>query len=250
MKNCELLLKDRHATEQNPEPENAITVILTYRGEAFRVSQPLGEAFLCAEGPQSLESGCMSAVREICQTIETKHRGYRFRSRLEARWAVFFDSIGLKWEYEKEGFDLDGVYYLPDFYLPEWNCWIEIKGKCPINGGYPYGDKKLDRFSKEALLFVFYGLPGENPGYCFCHDTTDSSGGEILWDGLTWCLHNSDNKPRTATNDSRVRSFFYGPNWTPTDFIVQTYDANFWDQCIDDGFLAARQARFEHGENT
>ena len=27
--------------------------------------------------------------------IETKYRGYHFRSRLEARWAVFFDEIGL-----------------------------------------------------------------------------------------------------------------------------------------------------------
>ena len=28
------------------------------------------------------------------QVIETAYKGYRFRSRLEARWAVFFDAIG------------------------------------------------------------------------------------------------------------------------------------------------------------
>ncbi len=38
------------------------------------------------------------------KAIETLYKGYRFRSRLEARWAVFFDALGLKWEYEKEGF--------------------------------------------------------------------------------------------------------------------------------------------------
>ena len=32
------------------------------------------------------------------KAIETKYNGFRFRSRLEARWAIFFDSIGLKYE--------------------------------------------------------------------------------------------------------------------------------------------------------
>lgn len=63
--------------------------------------------------------------------IETVYNGYRFRSRLEARWAVFFDTLGVKWEYEKEGYDLDGVWYLPDFWLPDHLCWIEIKGQEP-----------------------------------------------------------------------------------------------------------------------
>lgn len=38
--------------------------------------------------------------------IETIYNGYRFRSRLEARWAVFLDSLGVKYEYEPEGFEL------------------------------------------------------------------------------------------------------------------------------------------------
>lgn len=63
------------------------------------------------------------------KAIETKYKGYRFRSRLEARWAVFFDALGLQWEYEPEGFDLgDAGWYLPDFYLPSCNMWVEIKG--------------------------------------------------------------------------------------------------------------------------
>jgi hypothetical protein len=50
------------------------------------------------------------------KAIETKWRGYSFRSRLEARWAVFFDALGLEWDYESEGFQLPGGYrYLPDF---------------------------------------------------------------------------------------------------------------------------------------
>src|SRR6266478_3858732 len=65
------------------------------------------------------------------KAIETIYHGYRFRSRLEARFAVFLDTLGIKYEYEKEGFDLDGVWYLPDFWLPEQECWAEIKGQRP-----------------------------------------------------------------------------------------------------------------------
>jgi hypothetical protein len=32
--------------------------------------------------------------------IETEYGGYKFRSRLEARWAVFFDTAKIKYEYE------------------------------------------------------------------------------------------------------------------------------------------------------
>jgi len=50
------------------------------------------------------------------KAIETIYKGYRFRSRLEARWAVFFDEMGYDWEYESEGYELrDGTWYLPDF---------------------------------------------------------------------------------------------------------------------------------------
>ena len=59
------------------------------------------------------------------KVIETKYNGYHFRSRLEARWAVFFDVLGIIYEYEKEGFKFDGNKYLPDFYLPNDKLWVE-----------------------------------------------------------------------------------------------------------------------------
>jgi len=68
------------------------------------------------------------------KAIETVWKGYRFRSRLEARWAVFFTSLGVKWEYEPEGYELeDGTKYLPDFWLPNEQVWVEVKGKAPTN---------------------------------------------------------------------------------------------------------------------
>lgn len=52
------------------------------------------------------------------KSIETEYNGYRFRSRLEARWAKFFDTLGINYEYELERYEMDGgIRYLPDFYL-------------------------------------------------------------------------------------------------------------------------------------
>lgn len=48
--------------------------------------------------------------------IETEYDGRRFRSRLEARGAIFFNQVGLPYEYE--GYEMDGIRYLPDFYIP------------------------------------------------------------------------------------------------------------------------------------
>jgi hypothetical protein len=76
----------------------------------------------------------------VIKAIETEYKGYRFRSRLEARWAIFLDTLGIEWQYEKEGYDLGAFgWYLPDFWLP-WDgdgrflsggYFLEIKGQAP-----------------------------------------------------------------------------------------------------------------------
>ena len=59
------------------------------------------------------------------KAIETIYNGRRYHSRLEARWAVFFDSLGIRFEYEPEGFVLsNGMAYLPDFFLPDIGAGI------------------------------------------------------------------------------------------------------------------------------
>jgi len=47
--------------------------------------------------------------------IETRYKGFRFRSRLEARWALFFDRVGVPWSYEVNPLRINGEAYLPDF---------------------------------------------------------------------------------------------------------------------------------------
>lgn len=66
------------------------------------------------------------------RVLETVYRGHRFRSRAEARWAVFFENLSIEYEYEPEGFDLGfGCLYLPDFYLPGLEVYFEVKGREP-----------------------------------------------------------------------------------------------------------------------
>ena len=55
-------------------------------------------------------------------------RGIKFRSRMESRWAQWFEDHNVIWEYEAEGFTFMGVRYLPDFWLPEIKTFIEVKG--------------------------------------------------------------------------------------------------------------------------
>jgi hypothetical protein len=54
----------------------------------------------------------------MIKAIETSYKGYRFRSRTEARWAIWLDAMGIKWDYEYEGYNLGSAgYYLPDFLI-------------------------------------------------------------------------------------------------------------------------------------
>lgn len=66
------------------------------------------------------------------KAIQTEFRGVLYRSRIEARWAVAYTVLGVPFEYEKEGYDLgEAGFYLPDFWLPQQKCWVEIKGQKP-----------------------------------------------------------------------------------------------------------------------
>lgn len=60
------------------------------------------------------------------------YNGQRFASRLECRWAYFWDALGVPWSYEPEVLELAGdapITYIPDFFLPDMQCWVEIKGE-------------------------------------------------------------------------------------------------------------------------
>lgn len=56
-----------------------------------------------------------------------------FRSSWEANIARYMNFLKIRWEYEKYEFVFDEftkgcISYTPDFYLPEFDIWIEVKG--------------------------------------------------------------------------------------------------------------------------
>ena len=106
--------------------------------------------------------------------IPTEYKGYLFRSRLEARWAVFFDACRVKWEYEPEGFALpNGQFYLPDFLLhgcagrsPK-DLYVEVKGKMTGADAEKIlrfsGVKDLEAYEIKNPILVVAGIPdGDN----------------------------------------------------------------------------------------
>lgn len=102
--------------------------------------------------------------------IETRYKGYRFRSRLEARWAVFLDFLKIRWEYEAEGFELPSGPYLPDFWLPDLECWLEVKPQIHTGPELNYPERvkaawkcwELCRHTGDEV-YLWEGLPSSHP---------------------------------------------------------------------------------------
>lgn len=81
--------------------------------------------------------------------LPTKFNGVEYRSSTEARWAVMFDALGVRYHYEYKEFDLTDLAvqfgvepwcdmhpknleatrlkYLPDFWAESWEMWVEVK---------------------------------------------------------------------------------------------------------------------------
>jgi len=100
---------------------------------------------------------------ELIRSKKTPYNGILFRSKLEAKWAVFFDSLGVGYKYEPEWDEVDiGIGYIqykPDFYLPDLDLWIEVK---PVGfGKMKYENiKKAEGWAKDYDgLLVLVGPP-------------------------------------------------------------------------------------------
>lgn len=170
------------------------------------------------------------------KAIETKYKGYRFRSRLEARWAVFFDALGVKWEYEKEGYDLgEAGWYLPDFWLPDVSLWAEVKP-----GGFD-----TIAMQKASLLVkstghgcvLLDGVPDcVSYEYIYIEEAAD---GEIFMSDLVISQYHG--------YPQHEHRFYSDTGWedrkSPDDF---RFSGMFDD--VPAAVAAARSARFEHGE--
>ena len=197
--------------------------------------------------------------------IETEYNGYRFRSRLEARWAVFFDTAGIPYQYEPEGFVLeDGTHYLPDFYLPWFKCYVEIKP----SGLQSEIDKGNDRIGKlvsgksDCIGLVCIGEP--KAGECgIAYYFGMASTGELylqsdivgFYEGCWWKdIFSGDEYGCTKHWISLVSTHagsgdrFYDKDGKEMP-ILSGHGMTGYRSDFHDAALAAKQARFEHGEN-
>lgn len=87
----------------------------------------------------------------------TKYCGVQFRSRTEAKYCMLFNMFDVAWTYESRRFPLPSGSYLPDFFLPDWNAWIEIKGPYPTIAEQLLCEE-LHRATKQAVIMC-YGWP-------------------------------------------------------------------------------------------
>ena len=199
----------------------------------------------------------------MSKAIETKYKGYRFRSRLEARWAVFFDALGIVYCYEEQGYEvrLDGgtvFRWLPDFYLPDYGCHVEVKGG------------KVEASDSEKMGWLLdYGSP--LPYFCDGHD--DDYGLLMLGDvpylkderhtpAFTFITHHKGlikNKALIIGKELLVveecdwqsgggaLKGFFDPS-SEQKFVRRGSKYTGGAQLTFDAINKARQARFEHGE--
>lgn len=188
--------------------------------------------------------------------IETEYKGYLFRSRLEARWAVFFDAIGAKWEYEPEGYELeDGTRYLPDFLVHDIrgrgvtadgngklcrDIYVEIKGVLKDEDLH-----KIELFPMPIIIFGQIpdmewreGIWGDGKAYAFWHFDFHHGEQDEAFYNLEYS--EGDNywaEPKAGKGGGLVLDY---PD-DPYDFVDENRTA--------EAYKKARQARFEHGEH-
>lgn len=120
--------------------------------------------------------------------IETEYKGTIYRSRTEARWAVFMTALNFPFVYEPECFDLgkDG-WYVPDFWLPSIDSFMEVKPEIMVEGRESptlalcretkkdvyvfFGQPKMPDFGESHCIdnaIKHFGEGGEDYSYWFC----------------------------------------------------------------------------------
>lgn len=181
------------------------------------------------------------------RAITTRYQGYAFRSRLEARWAVFFDHLKIRWDYEPEGFELgNGLRYLPDFWLPDWKIWVEVKPDAPDD----VTAEKASRLAaqSEYPIFVTNGMPGQGGTLYLCNALHGSRCGEaeVDWaaeDGKFLWLFTDELRRDMALRTAADAEIFTVPaDRSPQSGVVEWYSPG-----AQAAVGAARAARFEFG---
>lgn len=190
--------------------------------------------------------------------IETVYNGYRFRSRLEARWAVFFDTAGIAYEYEPEGFRLkDGTKYLPDFYLPWFKCYVEIKPRYMIRKEERKAKRKLEMLfddHEHCAVMICFGQPMDDDIEYLVNECDEDGGSMGLWLPAQFAMGCFGKRWINIFIDydsSKDDVSFCSGHYTEQlkcDVYQDYPDAELFCQALRDCKIEARMARFEFGE--
>lgn len=172
------------------------------------------------------------------KAIPTTYAGTKFRSRVEARWAIFFDCAGILFVYEPDGYRLGNEAYLPDFWLPGFNMFMEIKGQEPSEEECAKCEKLTRAAECDVLLAVgtpaerfqihWFDLEGQRDHhYVIARDFHSEWGFYLVAEG---CDHENWIGPPPKAESPRIRR---GPMLTGA---------------LELAYLTAGGARFEHGQ--
>lgn len=203
----------------------------------------------------------------MATAIQTAYKGCLFRSRLEARWAVFFDNAKINWLYEPEGFVIEEIWndennnkkwnYLPDFYLPDTETWVEVKPDfSKLDDDYIKmlqwsidwacclpGARESDGTTRGLLMLSTIPYP---EGYNICHPILQHYKGGYV--NFTVFLEGGL-KVLTSCNA------LFDATWEDNSGIKQALiDVNcyqhtdYQSDIIRNAYISARRSRFEFGD--
>jgi hypothetical protein len=213
-----------------------------------------------AEQEAQSEEERMTPDRPTVTPIETHYGGCRFRSRLEARWAVFFDYLEIPWEFEPQGFQTSGGPYLPDFWLPTFDKWAEVKGsltianqralyaaaqELPGTGILMLGD--VPRVDVGWLCWHHWLAYESGPGWAGQGPGVHAPAGLFRYDQNCGWFDDQDGPPGVFITDPEA------PNpsgWAFHAFVSDEPPIPEWGAQVRvaNAYTAARSARFEHGQ--
>ncbi|MEL7641527.1 MAG: hypothetical protein AAGU21_17980 [Solidesulfovibrio sp.] len=124
-------------------------------------------------------------------SVKTRYGDYLFRSKLEAKWAVFMDLLCVSYKYEPEkavvGVNFFECTYIPDFFLDEIELYLEIKPRLPV-------DKELRKAAAWANVMgnvVFFHELAPNNGRKMSYSSEGSpiySRDDWWWSECPRCL--------------------------------------------------------------
>lgn len=133
--------------------------------------------------------------------LECTYSGKVFRSRLEARWALYLDLLGIDWDYEPCFYKVsDSLYYLPDFYLPNQRLWLEVKGA-------PF-------FDAESFAKVVNSVAGKRP--IPTRDAPYQAAGTIIMGGSFQSLGTNMPEHVAVTSATSGKASFKRMSWAQT----------------------------------